>query len=75
MNVQNKTVSFIRVLLGFTALEPLSSTVLDRPISVPSDGVLVVGLKGRWFGSWLCVCISVVPVQRNNPLLVMIDSW
>ena len=62
MNVQNKTVACIRVLLGFVALDLLSSTVLASPISVPSDDVPPVGLTGRWFVSWLCVRISVVSV-------------
>ena len=47
MNVQNKTAACIRVLLGFVALDLLSSTVLAGPINVPSDDAPVVGLTGR----------------------------
>ena len=46
MKIQNKTAACIRVLLGFVALELLSSTVLAAPGSVPSDDVPAVGLDG-----------------------------
>ena len=39
MNVQNKTAACIRVLLGFVALDLLSSTVLASPMNVPFDNV------------------------------------
>ena len=42
MNVLNNTAACIRILLGFVALDLLSSTVLASPINIPFDDVPVV---------------------------------